>query len=45
MYSSNIVLIFPIYILFTKIIETFWLRDITDIWVLAQFEPKIHQNY
>ena len=29
------------YILFTKIIETFWSRDVTDILVLAHIEPKI----
>ena len=28
------------YILLTKITETFWSRDVTDIWVLAHFEPK-----
>ena len=29
-----------IYVLFTKIVERFWSRDVTDIWVLANFEPK-----
>ena len=36
---------FPIYILLTKIIETFWSRDVTDIWVLAHFELKIHKDF
>ena len=35
------VLIFPRHIFFTKIIETFWSRDVTDIWVLAHFELRI----
>ena len=37
------VLIFTIYTLFTKIIETFWSRDVTNMWVLAHFELKIHK--
>ena len=28
------------YILFTKRIETFWFRDVTNIGVLAHFELK-----
>ena len=39
------VLKFPIYILFTNIIETFWSRDVTNIWVLAHFELKIHKDF
>ena len=39
------VLIFPMYILFTKRIETFWYRDVTNIWVLAHFEFKINKDY
>ena len=35
--------IFPMYILFTKITETFWSRDVTDIWVLAHFELKSYK--
>ena len=38
------VLIFLKYILFTKIIKTFWSRDITSIWVLTHFELKIHND-
>ena len=30
--------------LFLKIIETFWSRDITNIWVLAHFELKMHKE-
>ena len=39
------ILIFPIYILFTKIIETFWSRNVTDIWALAHFQSKIHKMF
>ena len=39
------VLIFPIYILFTKIIEIFWCRDVTDTCELAHFEPKTHNDF
>ena len=39
------VLIFPIYALFTKIIETFWSRDVTDIQVSAHFKPKIRKDF
>ena len=39
------VLTCSIYILFTKIIETFWSRDVTDIWLLAHFEPKSHKHF
>ena len=39
------VLIFLIYILFPKMIETFWSRDVTDIRVLAQFEFKAHKDF
>ena len=38
------VLIFTVYILFTKIIETFWSRDVADILVLVHFELKIHKD-
>ena len=38
-------LIFPVYILFAKIIELFSSRDVTDIWVLAHSEPKIHKDF
>ena len=34
-----------IYILFIKITETFWSRDITNIWILANFELKIHKGF
>ena len=34
-----------IYILFIERISTFWYRDINSIWVLAHFEPKIHNNF
>ena len=37
-------LILRMYILFTKIIETFWSGDVTDIQVLAHFEPKIDKD-
>ena len=37
--------IFSICILFTKIIETFWSRDVTDTWVLAHFEIKYFWTY
>ena len=37
----NIFSIFLIYILFTKMTETFGSRDVTDIWGLAYFELKI----
>ena len=39
------VLVFPIYILFTKIIETFFSREVTDIWVSAYFGLKIHNDF
>ena len=39
------VLVFSIYILFTKRTETFWCRDITNIWILAHFELKIHKDF
>ena len=33
-------------LLITKIIvETFWSRDVTDIWLLAHFELKIHKDF
>ena len=32
-------------ILFTKIIETFWSQGVTNIQVLAYFEPKIHKDF
>ena len=31
--------------LFTKIIETFWSRDVADIGVLAHFESKIYKDF
>ena len=34
-----------IYIYFTKIIEIFWSRDVTDIGVLAHFELKIYKYF
>ena len=37
--------IFSICILFTKIIETFWSRDVTDTWVLAHFVIKYFGTY
>ena len=37
-------LILRMYILFTKIIETFWSGDVTGIRVLAHFEPKIDKD-
>ena len=37
-------LILRMYILFTKIIETFWSGDVTDIQVLTHFEPKIDKD-
>ena len=39
------VLIFPVHILFTKEIKIFWSRDVTNIWALAHFELKIHNNF
>ena len=39
----QMVLILSIYLLFAKIIEIFWSRDVIDIWVLAHFEPKIQK--
>ena len=26
-------------------IETFWSRDVIDIWVLAHFQFKIHKDF
>ena len=37
--------IFLISKLFTKIIETFWSRNATGVWVLANFELKIHNDF
>ena len=34
-----------IYIFLTKFIETFWSRDVTDIWLLAHFEIKIYKYF
>ena len=31
--------------IFTKIMETFWFRDVTDIWLLAHFEFKTHKDF
>ena len=42
-FFCQIVLIFPIYTLFTKTIKTFWSKDITSIW--GHFEPKIHNDF
>ena len=39
------VLIFSLYILFAKIIKTFWSCDVTDIRVLAHLEFKIHKDF
>ena len=44
-FPHQTVLIFPIYILFTKIIETFWYIDVADIRVLAHFDAKIHIDF
>ena len=33
------------YMLFVKIIETFWSRDVIDIQVLAHFEFKTHKDF
>ena len=32
-------------ILFIKRIETFWSRDVIDIWVLAHFEFKTQKDF
>ena len=47
MYSflCQTVLIFTICIAFTKTIETFWSRDVTDIWVLAHLKLKIYKKF
>ena len=39
------VIIFPQYILFTKILETFWSRGVTDIRVIVHFESKIYKGF
>ena len=39
------VLTFPMYILFTKGIETIWSREVTKIWVLEHFELKIQKDF
>ena len=39
------VLTLPMYILFTKRIEAFWSRDVTNIWVLVNFELIIHKDF
>ena len=31
--------------MFAKIIERLWSKDVTDIWVLAHFESKIHKDF
>ena len=41
----QMVLILTIYILFTKVIETFWSTDVIDIQVLANFEFKTHKDF
>ena len=33
------------YILSTKIIETFWHTDVTNVQVLAHFELKIYKDF
>ena len=38
-------LIFSMYILFAKRTETFWFRDVTNIWVLAHFELKNYKDF
>ena len=47
MYSfmGQIVLNIFKYILFIKRIETFWSRDVINIWVLAHFEFKTHKDF
>ena len=37
-------IIFSIYILFAKIIETFWSRGVTDIWVVAHLGPNVFKK-
>ena len=44
-FPSQTVLIFAVYISFRKIIETFWSRGVTDIWLLAHFELKICNEF
>ena len=39
------VLIFSIYILFAKIIETFWSRGVTNIWVVAYLGPNVFKKF
>ena len=33
------------YILFIETIETFWSKDVIDIWVLVDFEFKTHKDF
>ena len=33
------------YILFIKIIKTFWSKDVIDIQVLTHFEFKTHEDF
>ena len=39
-FLSQNILTFPMYILFTKIIKTFWFRNVTDVFVLAYLGQK-----
>ena len=47
-YNKYLCIIFVLnifkYVLFMKRIETFWSRDVTDIWVLSHFEFKTHED-
>ena len=44
-FMCQTILIFPKYVLFPKIIDTSWSRDVTDIWALAHFELKTHKDF
>ena len=44
-FLSQNILTFPMYILFTKIIKTFWSKDVTNTWVLVHFVLKIHKDF
>ena len=41
----KVYIIYIIYILLTKVIETFWSRDVINIGVLAHFESKTHKDF
>ena len=43
-FMCEIVLIFPIYVLFTKWIDTFWYRDITIFWG-QEADKKINKDF